>query len=85
MFESLEVLLYYAIVASVSSLYRESTDYDGILEWFLIIIMKALKCITLGAFVIVTYTYIHGNMHNIRGQKRECTGKYTEIWQRQKF
>ena len=51
-------------------------------------LMKALKCKTLGTSVmyIVIYTYIiHGMaIICIRGQMRECTGKYTEIWQRQK-
>ena len=62
------------------------------------VIMKALKCKTLGASVM----YIHCTLANIHvytciiifiihsiimhtRQLRECTGKYTEIWQRQKL
>ena len=50
--------------------------------------MNALKCKTLGASVMYIHCIglqhiIHGNMHT--RTNRECTGKYTEIWQRQKL
>ena len=45
--------------------------------------MKALKCKTLGASVIHCIANI--NIYTISGQMRECTGKYTENWQRQKL
>ena len=46
-----------------------------------IVIMKALKCKTLGAAPL-SCTIICTCK---RGQMRECTGKYTDIWQRQKL
>ena len=45
-------------------------------------LMKALKCITLGASVIM---YVHGNMH-VRTNYMSVRGSiYTEIWQSQKL
>ena len=47
--------------------------------------MKALKCKTLGASVMYINIHVYTWQYAyIRGQMRECTGKYKEIWQRQK-
>ena len=43
------------------------------------VIMKALKCKTLGASVMYNYMYIYTHIQGIRGQMRECTGSIRTI------